>query len=277
MNKTNNQTTKATETTNKLTELMAERNKIIKWLEYSAEELASCGEFESINAEIVQTLSEMACYKTLKFLMANNANKGQNAEQTENGVVNTYGYNMALKLFNSLYGDIAIMHNTESIDTFTDAADLIQESNAALLPYFCRNVVFELEDTIFTKQLKNGNVKNYNAFQLACKSIRSYITEQDKKQYKKLAYSLGYTDNGKEILTTKRPKNEIDHIEQDQRKNFVARYNLTSIEQKAILNHLNGTNTTESAESLQVSKRTIERALKSAREKILKADKRVKL
>lgn len=278
MNKTTNQTnqTKGNETQTHLQDLMQERNKLIKWLEYDTNELAQCGEFESINAEIVQTISEMATYKTLKFLMSNNATNGTATESNENGTINTYGYNMALKLFNNLYNDINIMHNGQPQDSFSDSADLIQESNKTLIPYFNNNIVFDLDDIIFTKQCKNGNIKEYTAFQVACKSIRAYIQAQDKKQYKKLSYVIGFTENGKQVTTTKKPKNDIADIEQEQRKRFISKYHLTDFEQVAILNHINGLSTTESAEKLQVSKRTIERALKSARDKISSIDKRIR-
>jgi predicted DNA-binding protein (UPF0251 family) len=280
MNKTTNQTnqTKGNETQNKLIELQNERNEIIthllKGLNYY-----TTTDLQNINAEIMQTLSEVACYKTLKFLMSNNATNGTNTETTENGTINTYGYNMALKLFNDLYNDIRLMHNTEILnEIFSDSADLIQESVKELTPYFNNYIAFNLQDTIYTKTLKNGNVKNYNSFQLACKSIRAYITNQDKKQYKKLGYCIGYTENGKEVITTKKPKNDITDIEQESRKTFIKKYHfLTSAEQTAILNQLNGLTTTEQAEQMQVSKRTIERLLKSAKEKILVNDKRVQL
>jgi len=278
MNKTNNQTTqtKGNETQNKLIELQQERNEIINHL-LNGLNYYSVADLEQINAEIMQTLSEIACYKTLKFLMSNNATNGTQTESNENGTINTYGYNMALTLFNNLYNDIAIMHNADLLtDILTDSADLIQESNKTLTPYFNNLVIFNLDDTIYTKTLKNGNIKNYTAFQLACKSIRSYITNQDKKQYKKLGYCIGYTENGTEVITTKKPKNSIEDIEQESRKAFINKYPLTNAEQVAILNQLNGLSTTEQAEQMQVSKRTIERLLKSAKEKILKADKRVK-
>lgn len=274
--KTTNQTT-TNETQSKLIEMQTERNEIVNHLlkglnYYTFEDL------QTVNGKIMQTLSEIATYKTLKFLMSNNATNGTDTEQTDNGTINTYGYNMALSLFNNLYNDIKIMHNTDILtDILTDSADLIQESNKALTPYFKSLVVFDLDDIIYTKALKNGNVKNYTAFQLACKSIRSYITNQDKKQYKKLAYCIGYTDNGTEVLTTKKPKNNIADIETESRQAFINKYPLTNAEQTAILNQLNGLTTTEIAEQMQVSKRTIERLLKSAKEKILKADKRIQL
>ena len=276
MTKTNNQIT-TNETQNKLIKMQNHRNRIIlNLLKHNDHHTPK--DLEQINAEIMQTLSEIACYKTLKFLMSNNATNGTNTETTENGTINTYGYNMALSLFNNLYNDIKLMHNPEILtDILTDSADLIQESNKTLVPYFCNLVVFNLDDIIYTKQLKNGNIKEYNAFSLACKSIRTYISNQDKRQYKKLAYCIGYTDNGTEVITTKKPKNDITDIETESRKAFINKYPLTSAEQTAILHQLNGLTTTEIAEKMQVSKRTIERLLKSAKEKILKVDKRVQL
>ena len=269
--KTNNQTATAN-TQTALENLMQERNKMIDFLNCHFDD------FASINAEIMQTLSEIAAYKTLKFLMSNNATNNTATETTENGTVNTYGYNMALTLFNNLYNDIAILNNAEILtDILTDGADLIQQAILTLTPFFNSPVQFSLTDTIYTKQCKNGNLKNYTAFQLACKSIRDYITAQDKKQYKKIAYCIGYTDNGTEILTTKRPKNDITDISTETKTAFIKQYRLTDMEQTALLYKLNGYNTTATANILNVSKRTIERALSSARQKIALADNRIKL
>ena len=170
------------------------------------------------------------------------------------------------------------MHNPEIItDILTDSADLVQESNKALTPYFNNYIVFNLDDTIHTKTLKNGNIKNYNSFQLACKSIRAYITNQDKKQYKKLSYCIGYTDNGTEVLTTKKPKNDITNIEEEQKTAFISKYNLTTIEQDILLSVLNNCDYKATMEKLNISKDMFYRALKSAKEKILKQDKRIQL
>lgn len=272
--KTNNQTTttKGNETRKALQELMQERNNLIQ------NGLAQDPALEKINAELLQTISEIATRKTLVFLQANNATNGTATESTDNGTTNTRGYNMSVQLLNTLYHDIQLLHNPDlSPDTLTDSADLIQESIKALTPFFCSPIAFSLDDTIYTKVLKNGTEKNYTAFQFACKSIREYITAQDKRQYKKLSYIVGYTDNGTEILTTKKPKNDITDIDNEKRTAFLNRYRLTDTEQTALANLLNGKSTTETADQLQVSKRTIERALKSAREKIAKVDKRIQL
>ena len=275
--KTKNQTSTNT-TQSKLQDLMQERNKMIEWLQFDCNEIAQCGELAEINTEIIQTLSEIATYKTLKFLMSNNATNGQNTETTDNGQVNTYGYNMALKLFNNAYNDILMLNNPHIItDILTDTADLIQEAKTTLVPYFFNNAIFNLQDTIYTKTLKNGNEKNYNAFQLACKTIRAYITEQDKKQYKKIAYCIGYTDNGTEILTTKRPKNDIDDIGQEQRQKFVAKYNLTPLQAEILLDTINGKTVKEIADKMQVTPRAIQKALARAKEQIQAVDKRVKM
>lgn len=281
-NTMNNQTTKAT-TKEKLTALFNERNRIIKWLDYNKNELSQSKDFEQVNFEIMQTISEIATYKTLVFLQTNNATKNTATENTEtdrneHGTTNTYGYDMSVKLLKTLYTDLAIFRNPNNLtDIFTDTADLIQESNAILTPYFIAPIPLNIDDVLYTKVLKNGNVRNYTAFQLSCKAIRKYITEQQQKQFKKISYVVGIADNGEQVTTTKRPKNDISGITATQRKYFIMSYNLTAIEQTAILNKLNGLSTTEQAEKMQVSKRTIERALKSAKEKISKADHRIKL
>ena len=265
-------TTKANQTKSNLDNLMQERNKMIELLEYNSKE------FEQVNAKLIQTISEIATYKTLKLLMCNNGAISTQTETNENGLNNTYGFNMALKLFNNAYNDIKILNNPEIItDILTETADLIQTANETLTPYFLNQVIFNLDDIIFTKQLKNGNLKEYNAFQLACKSIRAYIQEQDKRQFKKLSYSLGYTENGNEILTTKRPKNDITDIEQDQKQKFINKYNLTSLEQEILLLTLNGLDYKAIINQLNISKDMFYRALKSAKEKIAKQDKRIKL
>ena len=95
--KTNNQTTKATtqqndfyiikaddlvpmekqktDTQTHLQELQAERNHIIEHL-LQGNNYYTTKDLEQINGTIIQTLSEIATYKTLKFLMSNNSTKG---------------------------------------------------------------------------------------------------------------------------------------------------------------------------------------------------------
>ena len=268
---TNKTTTQTTGTKSQLEELMQERNTKLQ-NGFTASEL------EQINTELIQTIAQIATYKTLKFLLSNNATTTTATETTDNGQKQTFGFDMSMKLLQTLYNDILTVNNANTDETITDAFDLVQTACETLTPYFCNNVIFNLSDTIYTRTLKNGNVRNYTAFSLACKSIRKYITDQTQtKTAKKLHYVIGYTDNGTEITTTKKPKNDITDIEQEHRTKMLNRYNLTEQEQTAILYLFDGLTTTETAEKMQVSKRTIERALKSAREKIQSTDKRIKL
>lgn len=273
--KTNN-TTKTvtvvtTETQNKLNKLMADRNTLLK-------NGFDVIDIEPLNTELIQTIAQIATYKTLKFLLANNATTETETEQTENGQITSYGFDVSLKLLQTLYNDLRLLKNADITETLTDAVDLVQVASAEIIPYFNNCIVFDLVDTVYTKTLKNGNVKNYTVFALACKSIRKYITDQQQtRQYKKQAYIIGYTDNGTEILTTKKPKNDITDISTTDRQKLLNKYNLTEQEQQAILHKLNGLTTTETSKKMQVSKRTIERTLKSAKNKILAIDKRIKL
>lgn len=273
--KTNNHNGNNTQTM--LEQLQEHRNQQIK------NGFTAC-DLEPINAEIVTTLAQIATYKTLKFLMANNATTTTATETTDNGQKNTFGFDMSMKLLQTLPKDISTIKNAivlrkgKKSETLTDAIDLVQVASETLVPFFCSEIVFDLSDTIHTKTLKNGNVRNYTAFSLACKSIREYITnQQQNRQYKKLAYVCGYTDNGTEVLTTKKPKDDITDIDTDTRTAFLNKYHLTATEQTAIAEMLNGNTTTATAEKMQVSKRTVERLIKSAKEKILAQDNRIAL
>ena len=262
-----------TTTKDRLNSLMLQRNSMLqdenKWL--WTEHL------QTINTELITTIAQIATYKTLKFLMSNNATVSTETETTDNGNGNSYGFDMSMKLLQTLYNDLRLLNNTDTTDILTDAVDLVQIASLEIIPYIQSTIIFNLSDTVYTRTLKNGNEKSYTVFSLACKSIREYITAQQHKQYKKLSYCIGYTDNGTEILTTKKPKNDISDTTETDRKNLLKRYDLTAQEETALLYLLNGLTTTETADKMQVSKRTIERALKSGKEKIKLLDKRVRV
>jgi predicted DNA-binding protein (UPF0251 family) len=265
------QTTNNTTPTTKdiLQDLMSNRNdNIIKGF---------TDNLQNINTELITTIAQIATYKTLKFLQANNATTGTETETTDNGQKNSFGFDLSIKFLATLTRDIKVLETQNTDEIITDAFDLVQIASETITPYFQSNAIFTLSDTVYTKTLKNGNEKNYTIFSLACKGIREYITAQQQRQYKKLSYSLGYTDNGTEILTTKKPKNDITDTTETDRTNLLNKYNLTTQEQTALLYLFDGLNTTETAEKMQVSKRTIERALKSAREKIQATEKRIRL
>lgn len=259
-------------TQDKLHELMQQRNDLLT-KGFSVQDL------DAINTELVTTLAQIATYKTLKFLMSNNATVSTETEATDNGQNNSFGFDMSVKLLSTLPKDIKTLQaQLTDNETLTDAIDLVQVASEKLIPFICSTLVFNLSDTVYTKTLKNGNEKSYSVFALACKGIREYITSQQQtRQYKKQAYIIGYTDNGTEILTTKRPKNDITDISTHNKVQFLKRYNLTSQEQTALFNLLKGKTTTEIADYMQVSKRTIERAIKSGKEKIQAIDKRIVL
>ena len=259
-----------TDTRTNLEKLMDERNKLI-----SSRTANNRNRLAEINTELVQTISQIAAFKTLKFLAYRNATQTTEVDTEEK---KTFGYDMSVKLLKTLYFDIMHLKNRTEEEVLSDAIDLVQVASLAILPYFQSNVKFSLADTVYIKVLKNGNEKSYTVFSLACKSIREYITAQTTtRQFKKLHYVIGYTDNGTEITTTKRPKNDITDTDTEQRKTFISRYKLTEQEQTAILHLFDGLTTTETAEKMQISKRTVERALKSAREKIQAKDKRIAL
>lgn len=273
---TNNTTNNNTKTN--LEKLMQKRNTFLK----NGFDLC---DLEEINTELIQTISQIAAFKTLKFLAFNNATI---STETDTEQKTSFGYNMSVELLKSLYFDIEKLRNAtnenEAIqdvfitENLSDAIDLVQVASETIIPFICSTAQLKLTDTVYTKVLKNGNEKNYTLFSLACKAIREYITKQQQtRQYKKLAYVIGYTDNGTEITTTKRPKNDISDTDTETKQNFLNKYKLTEQEQTAILHLFDGLTTTETAEKMQVSKRTIERALKSAKEKILTKDKRIQL
>lgn len=266
-----------TPTAEKLQALYNERNAVIKLCK-TPQDFDECAELEEINAEIMQTIAEIATIKTLQFLQANNATKSTETETDATRNTNkTFGYDMSVKLSKTFYNDVKLLHNPHNTtDIFSDCADLIQEAIYILVPYITAPVPLSPDDILYTHTQKNGNERSYNAFQLACKAIRSYISNQGTKQYKKLSYIVGFTDEGEQVTTTKRPKNDINDINENSKTQFFSKYGLTPFEQIALFDKLNGKSTTETATANNTSKRTAERALKSAKEKIAKADKRIR-
>ena len=237
---TNNQPT----TKERLSHLMQQRNDLIKWLNYDLADLEQCGDFNEINHEIITTLSRVATYKTLMFLVSNNAttDTDTSTDTATQRTTDTHGYNLATSLLKTLYHDTQLIDHNDTSDILTDCADLIQEASLALIPYFKNNVVFSLNDTIYTRVLKNGCEKSYNAFSLACKSIRDYISSHDKRQFKKLFYLVGYTENGTAILTTKKP---IDTLEDINPQAYFKKCRLTMAQQEVLFYYIQWTQGTK--------------------------------
>ncbi len=232
-------------------------------------------DLHEINTELCDILAKMATFKTLKFLISNNA--ATDAETTTEQPKNNYGYDMATELLKTLARDISIVDNQKTNETISKAYDLIQTAKIVIWEILSQPIAINFDSIVYTKVLKNGNEKNYTLFSLTCKTIRKYIEDQKQtKQYKKLHYVIGYTDNGTEITTTKRPKNDITDIEQKTAIEFIKHCNLTATEQYVISMTLQGKTSEDIATAKQVTMRAVQKALKSAKQKILAKHKEIR-
>lgn len=227
---------------------------------------------EEYNTKLLYNIAITATYSTLDYLIAHGA-----TTETATADINEpkkrqapFGYNMALKLRQDLPQDINTLTYQKLDNTYSNSIDLIQEVATALLPFVRLDIDIEKDTVIYTKILKNGNEKNYTLFSLACYTVRQYMTAQAQKQYKKQYYCIGFTDNGTEILTTKKQKTTCENISTATKQNILNRYQLTAKQQKVIILYADGLNVEQIANTLQISfedaKKTLYRAKKQIKE-----------
>lgn len=251
--------------------LHAQRNICVQELKRNPNSKYLDNHFKELNASILQSVAEIATYKTLSFLMANNASNNTATATAENGTQSTYGYNMAIKLLSTFTEDKKTMHDLNRDSILTDCADVIQECITALLPFYSSRIALNLSTVIYTKVCQNGNEKSYNVFQFACKSIRSYINGLQQKQYKKQYYTQGYTENGTEILTTKRPKTDLTVIDEDKKIEFLEQFStLTTNEHNVLLLFIKGYKLEQIAVELGLSYDNIRKIMSRAKAKLPK-------
>lgn len=263
-NQTNN-------TKEQLNIMHATRNAIIQELKRNPDSSYLNNRFTALNASILQSVSEIATYKTLSLLMSKNASNNTATATAENGTTTTYGYNMSIKLLSTFTQDKKTLRDLNRDSILTDCADVIQECITALLPFYNSKIALNLSTVIYTKVCQNGSEKSYNVFQFACKSIRAYINAQQQKQYKKQYYTEGYTDNGTEVLTTKRPKTDLTVIDEDKKIEFLEQFGtLTANEHNVLLLFINGYKLEQIATELNLSYDNVRKIMSRAKAKLPK-------
>ena len=261
-NQTNN-------TKEQLNILHATRNAVVQELKRNPESDYLINRFTALNASILQSIAEIATYKTLSFLMANNAGNNTATATAENGSQSTYGYNMGVKLLSTFTEDKKTLHDLNRDSILSDCADIMQECIAALLPFYSSKIALNLSTVIYTKVCQNGNEKSYNVFQFACKSIRAYINGLQQKQYKKQYYITGYTDSGAEVLDTKRPKTDLTVIDDDKKIEFLEQFStLTVNEHNVLLLFLKGLKLEQIAIKLNLSYDNTRKIMSRAKAKL---------
>lgn len=274
---------KQNNTKEQLNIMHATRNAIVQELKRNPDSSYLANRFTAINASILQSVAEIATYKTLSFLMANNASNNTATATAENGNQSTYGYNMSIKLLKTFNRDTKVLHNLgfnvlspendkkSKASTLSDCADIINECITALLPFYSSKIALNLATVIYTKVCQNGSEKSYNIFQFACKSIRSYINGLQQKQYKKQYYTQGYTDNGTEILTTKRPKTDLSVVDEDKKIEFLEQFStLTVNEHNVLLLFVKGYKLEQIATELKLSYDNVRKIMSRAKAKLPK-------
>ena len=253
-----NQTTN--NTNNNLNELINKRNELIKALEQHPN-LTELTELKNrtIN-ELCDTLAQISVYKTLFKL--SDASKD----------ISKSGADMCARLYRSFADDMRIYRTNDTNCNYSDAMDLYNIAYMQIWEYLHVSAPLTLSDTVLTVTNKSGNEKNYTIFQTACKSIREYIRTWSKSDnYKKIRYLIGYTENGEQVTTSKRPKDDINDINTDTIKSFFNRHNLTTREQEILSLYIKGENTDTIATLLNLNIRTIQRDIKTAKAKFITA------
>lgn len=240
-------------------DLFALRNKSIGTAEKTARDL-----------DLIDNIAVRSVWSTLNFLVANGATTQKATEDINapKGERPQYGYNVALALLQDLPHDLSTLRTGNTSEAYGNAIDLVQEVRHALTPFVCSDIELTAETVIYTKQLKNGATKDYTLFKYACNAIRRYIQAQGQKEYKKQAYIIGFTDDGKQVTTTKRPKDDLADITEEKRRTFLTAYGLTAQEQEILLHYINGKKPAEIAPLVNMTFEATKKALYRAKQAI---------
>lgn len=262
---------KTNTTKEQLNIMHATRNAIVQELKRNPNSEYLNNRFTALNASILQSVAEIATYKTLSLLMSKNASNNTATATAENGTTTTYGYNMSIKLLSTFTQDKKTLRDLNRDSILTDCADVIQECITALLPFYKSRIAFNLKTVIDIKVCQNGSEKSYNVFQFACRSIRAYINGLQQKQYKKQYYTQGYTENGTEVLTTKRPKTDLSVIDDEKKIEFLEQFNtLTVNEHNVLLLFVKGYKLEQIAVELSLSYDNVRKIMSRAKAKLPK-------
>ena len=261
--KTTNQTTTTTKekTTERLNALMEKRNELINVLSlYPSLDEVKTAKAQTVH-ELCETIGQIATYKTL--LKLSDAPKD----------IGTSGAEMCEKMLYSFPFDMHIYRTGDITAIYSDAMDIYQVAYFEVWKVLDLSVPLTLNDTVYTQALQNGNEKNYTIFQTACKSIRDYIHSWSKSQdLKKLHYLIGYTESGKQITTSKRPQDDLQDIDEQDRKKTFNKYGLTAQQQEIISLVIRGEKAETIATLLNMPLRTAQDNIKKAKAKFATAN-----
>ena len=264
------------ETANRLANLMNKRNELITALE-TFPNLAELSESKNaIVHELCETLAQISVYKTLRHL-AGSITSFSTTEQTEsNGyrqTITTSGADYCDRLYNAFANDMHIYRTHDLTAIYSDAMDLFTTAYMTLWQYLRTSAPLNFDDIVLTIPKKNGEEKNYTLFQTACKSIRESIHQWSKTDnFKKLHYIIGYTDEGEEITSSKRPKDDITDIDKATRTAIFDRYGLTAQQQEVIYLLAKGESTATISVLLNIPLRTVQDNVTKAKAKFTTAN-----
>lgn len=220
--------------------------------------------------DLLVNVAVRATWSTLNFLVSSGAGTTETAQSIDAPKEEkpVFGYNMALKLIKDLPHDITAFKSNSATENYLDSIDLLQEVFCSLSPFVCSDILINDDTIIYTKQLKNGGVKDYTLYKFACNTIRKYIQSKAQKEYKKQAYIIGYKDNGEPVYTTKRPKDNLTDINENTRKAFINQYGLTAKEQEIIAHYINGLKVADIAPLVNMTFEATKKALYRAKQTI---------
>lgn len=244
-------------TKDRLANLAEKRNALLTALEQSETIRA---DFERVAFDLADTIAQIATYKTLLKLSDGAKDISQN------------GADACANMLRSFPLDMHIYRTGDLTAIYSDAMDIYQTAFFEVWQILSRAVPLTLEDAVQTRVLKNGTEKNYTIFQTACKAIREYIhswsTSQD---FKKLHYVLGYTENGEQVTTSKRPKDDLADIDETDRTRLFKKHGLTAQQQEVLSLVIRGENADTIATLLNMPLRTVQDNIKRAKAKFTTA------
>lgn len=245
------------ETRNRLAELTEKRNALATALKQSQ---TVRKEFAETVHTLCETVAQISVYKTLLKL----SDSAKDITQS--------GADKCDEMLRTFNADMRLYRTANSVENYSDAMDLFIVAYMEIWQYLSTSAPLTLSDTVQTRVLKNGTEKNYNLFQTACKSIREYVhTWSEKNDLKKMHYLVGYTDEGKQVTTTKKPPVDVQSISTAERKRVFDKYGLTAQEQELISLLINGENADTIAELLNVPRVTVYKQIAKAKAKFATA------
>lgn len=252
-----NQTNTREATRNRLEALTKQRNELLKALEHT--DIVK-EQFNATVYELTETIAQIATYKTLLKLSDSPKDISQS------------GADMCADMLRSFPFDLRLYKNNDITNIYSDAMDIYQTAYFEVWQILRLNTPLTLDDTVLTRALKNGNEKNYTIFQVACKSIREYIHSWSKTdQFKTLHYVVGFTDNGEQVTTSTKPKDDLSDITDKDRNRLFNKHGLTAQQQEILKLVINGEKADTIATLLNMPLRTVQDNIKKAKAKFATA------